>query len=162
MKRAAGADSADAATLSQGLKIQKIPPQGLIWGCPAPGKSRDRGACSCLGVPRAEAPWPLLGFGQVPVPSSRAEVCFSWPCSAFPEILVGWGGKKKEEKGKKKKKQISTLKQNRSAWVNSSRRLGEREKPHKHPPHPSSCLQYLFTPNRLIRIQGWPRGKNKG
>lgn len=31
----------------------------------------------------------------------------------------------------------------------------------QHPPHPSSCLQYLFTSNMLIRSQGWPQGKEQ-
>lgn len=54
LRRAAGADSAGAATLSHGLKTYKIPAQGLIWGCPAPGKSRGWGGCSWLHVAQAE------------------------------------------------------------------------------------------------------------
>lgn len=160
-----------AAAPSQSLKAQKAPARGLVWGCPAAGEGWGQGWM--LWDPKQSPRGLCLGCGAGACAWVQLQTCAPGfvshgPAWLFPERSVKWktngeGRKKKKEKEKKGKKQTSTPKQNRSAWVNTSRRReGEKEKSHKHPPHPSSCLQYLFTPNRLIRIQGWPQGKNKG
>lgn len=162
MKTAAGADS--AATLSQGLKTCKIPARGLIWGCPAPGKSRGQGGCPWFSVPQAEPPWSLLGFGQVPVDTGTLSGGSPWiqevyPCPAPWLSFVSHGparlcqrfksdGEGRKRRRREKKKEADFHSETKSVCLGKQLpAAGRRERGrnptsilHTLPPASSTCL----------------------
>lgn len=97
----------DAAAVSQGLKAQKAPARGLVWGCPALGESWGQGGCSWLDGPQGEPPRLLLGlWGRCLglAPDLSAWVCFSRPRSAFPECSIKCKTNREERKRRRRKK----------------------------------------------------------